>query len=146
MHRDIAKKTKVKRLKRERKKQSRLYYSLIEWSSQALSVRFSFCCLYIYWFSADCCFHTIDFCDRRRFQVLIFVSDPIRLRRWKWNCFLLCIQESWMTPAFYTLCGTTLTYDCADMTVCAMLLMLFVLQLVGNFCVFFLSFFYRFTL
>lgn len=37
--------------------------------------------------SADCywcwCCCSIDFCDQCRFQVLIFVSDPIWLRRWK---------------------------------------------------------------
>lgn len=29
----------------------------------------------------------------------------------KWNCFLLCSEESWVTPAFYTLCGS-LSYVC----------------------------------
>lgn len=35
----------------------------------------------------------------------------------KWNCFLLCSEESWVTPAFYTLCGS-LSYVCEYDSMC----------------------------
>lgn len=56
---------------------------------------------------ADCCcfaaltFVTnVDFKCWSLFQIRFDYDDE------KWNCFLLCSEESWMTPAFYTLCGS----------------------------------------